>query len=67
MTCVVFDVFVDSVILTVKHTGNLSLDQMIEIARVMRPRSQARQLAGTVKEVLGTAQVRHHQAPAMHN
>lgn len=32
---------------------------MIEIARTMRSRSQARQLSGTLKEVLGTAQVSH--------
>lgn len=42
---------------SVKHSGNLTLDQMIEIARTMRSRSQARQLSGTLKEVLGTAQV----------
>ena len=39
----------------VKHDGNLTLDQIIEIARVMRERSMARTLAGTVKEILGTA------------
>ncbi|TOF75146.1 50S ribosomal protein L11, partial [Vibrio parahaemolyticus] len=38
------------------HTGNLTLDQMLEIARTMRPRSQAKALSGTLKEVLGTAQ-----------
>lgn len=42
---------------TVKHNGNLSLDQMIDIARTMRPRSQAKALSGTLKEVLGSAQV----------
>ena len=36
------------------HDGNLTLDEVIEIARVMRPRSMARQLAGTCKEILGT-------------
>jgi len=40
----------------IKHNGNLSLDQMIDIARIMRPRSLAKNLGGTVKEVLGTAQ-----------
>ncbi|MPC39776.1 60S ribosomal protein L12 [Portunus trituberculatus] len=30
--------------------------KMVEIARIMRPRSQARALSGTLKEVLGTAQ-----------
>ena len=38
----------------IKHTGNLSLDDIVEIARVMRDRSCARQLKGTVKEILGT-------------
>lgn len=41
---------------TVKHSGNLTMDQIIEIARTMRPRSMARKLEGTVKEILGTAQ-----------
>lgn len=40
----------------IKHSGNLSLDQIIDIARIMRPRSQAVLFAGTVKEILGTAQ-----------
>ena len=38
----------------IKHTGNLELDTIIEIARVMRDRSCARKLKGTVKEILGT-------------
>lgn len=38
----------------VKHNGNLTLDQVIEIAKEMRERSMARKLAGTVKEILGT-------------
>ncbi|XP_069990140.1 large ribosomal subunit protein uL11-like isoform X1 [Penaeus vannamei] len=40
----------------IKHNGNLTLDQMIDIARTMRPRSQAKALSGTLKEVLGSAQ-----------
>lgn len=44
------------VLSTVKHSGNLSMDQIIEIAKTMRPRSMARKLEGTVKEILGTAQ-----------
>ena len=39
---------------SVVHDGDVTLDQVIEIARVMRPRSMARTLAGTVKEILGT-------------
>jgi large subunit ribosomal protein L12e len=40
----------------IKHTGNVALDEIIEIARIMRPKSLARELSGTVKEMLGTAQ-----------
>jgi len=36
------------------HNGNLALDDVIEIARIMRDRSCARELKGTVKEILGT-------------
>ena len=38
----------------IKHTGNISLDDVIEIARVIRPRSMAKELKGSVKEILGT-------------
>ncbi|VDK60205.1 unnamed protein product [Anisakis simplex] len=40
----------------VKHSADLSIDQIINIARQMRPRSMAKKLEGTVKEILGTAQ-----------
>ncbi|XP_035828068.1 60S ribosomal protein L12 isoform X2 [Aplysia californica] len=40
----------------VKHSGNITLDDIIKIARQMRPRSMAKVLGGTCKEVLGTAQ-----------
>merc|ERR1719150_2107311 len=36
------------------HNGNLTLDQVIDIAKEMRERSCARHLSGTVKEILGT-------------
>lgn len=39
----------------IKHTGNITLGDVIEVARIMRPRSCAKYLAGTVKEILGTA------------
>ena len=39
----------------IKHDGNITLDQVIEIARTMRPRSIANKLEGTVFEMLGTA------------
>lgn len=41
---------------SVKHNGNITFDEVVSIARVMRSRSMARQLAGTVCEILGTAQ-----------
>jgi len=40
----------------VKHNGNISYDTLLKIARIMRPRSMARKLEGTVLEILGTAQ-----------
>merc|ERR1719193_2950946 len=40
----------------VAHGGDISMDTVIDIARQMRPRSIARKLEGTVKEILGTAQ-----------
>merc|ERR1711860_8946 len=40
----------------IKHTGNLTFDDIINIARTMRPRSMAKELSGTCKEILGTCQ-----------
>merc|ERR1712176_522244 len=40
----------------IKHSGNITLDDIIDIARQMRTRSGARHLSGTCKEILGTAQ-----------
>ncbi|CAH1111353.1 unnamed protein product [Psylliodes chrysocephalus] len=40
----------------IKHSGNITFDEIITIAKQMRPRSMAKQLSGCVKEVLGTAQ-----------
>ena len=39
----------------IKHTKSIPLDEIIEIARTMRFKSLAKELKGTVKEVLGTA------------
>lgn len=36
------------------HNGNLTIEDVYEIARVMRDRSCAAKFAGTVKEILGT-------------
>merc|ERR1711890_202997 len=40
----------------IRHSGNISMDDIINAARVMRPRSMAKEFSGTMKEVLGTAQ-----------
>ena len=39
----------------IKHSKSIPLDEIISIARTMRFKSLAKDLAGTVKEVLGTA------------
>jgi large subunit ribosomal protein L12e len=39
----------------IKHDGDITIDQVYEIARTMRPRSMSKIFAGTVKEILGTA------------
>ena len=38
----------------IKHIGNISLDVVLEIAKTMRPRSMAKDLSDTVREILGT-------------
>merc|ERR1711939_515517 len=38
----------------IQHNGDITMDDVFEIARVMRPRSLARELSGTVREILGT-------------
>lgn len=38
----------------IKHNGNISLDDVCEIARIMKDRSCAASFAGGVKEILGT-------------
>merc|ERR1711922_52792 len=40
----------------IKPNGNISMDDIINAARVMRPRSMAREFSGVMKEILGTAQ-----------
>lgn len=40
----------------VKHNGNITMKQVIDIARTMRFKSLAKELSGTIKEILGTAQ-----------
>lgn len=39
----------------IKHTKSIPLDDIIDIARTMRSRSMAKELKGTVLEILGTA------------
>merc|ERR1711994_114341 len=40
----------------VKHNGNITMDDIYEAARIMRPRSMSKDLSGCMKEILGTAQ-----------
>lgn len=40
----------------VKHDGNIPFNVIVDIARQMREKSMARDLKGTVKEILGTTQ-----------
>ena len=40
----------------VVHSGSISMDDVIRIAKIMRPRSLAKKFEGTVLEILGTAQ-----------
>merc|ERR1711936_1555039 len=40
----------------IKHSGNITMDDIIEAARVMRPRSMSKEFSGCMKEILGTAQ-----------
>jgi len=39
----------------VVHDGNITMDDVLHAARTMRDRSMAKELKGTVKEMLGTA------------
>ncbi|XP_011932733.1 PREDICTED: 60S ribosomal protein L12-like [Cercocebus atys] len=40
----------------IQHSGNVTFDEIINIPRQMRHRPLARELTGTIKEILGTAQ-----------
>ncbi|XP_059948379.1 large ribosomal subunit protein uL11-like [Mesoplodon densirostris] len=40
----------------IKHSGNITFDEIVNIAGQMQHRSLARELSGTIKEILGTAQ-----------
>ena len=40
----------------IRHNGNITMDDIINAARIMRPRSNSRYLSGVMKEILGTAQ-----------
>jgi large subunit ribosomal protein L12e len=40
----------------IKHSGNVTLDEIFEIARTMKSKSLSKDLAGGAKEILGTAQ-----------
>ena len=40
----------------IQHSGSITMDDIIRIAKVMRPRSLSKKFEGTVLEILGTAQ-----------
>ncbi|XP_011800910.1 PREDICTED: 60S ribosomal protein L12-like [Colobus angolensis palliatus] len=40
----------------IQHSGNVTFDEIINIPRQMQHQSLARELTGTIKEILGTAQ-----------
>merc|ERR1711926_23935 len=40
----------------IKDNGNISMDDIINAAKIMRPRSKSKELSGVMKEILGTAQ-----------
>ncbi|XP_055093816.2 large ribosomal subunit protein uL11-like, partial [Symphalangus syndactylus] len=40
----------------IRHNGNITFDEIVNITRQMQHRSLARELSGTIKEILGTAQ-----------
>ncbi|XP_032609879.1 large ribosomal subunit protein uL11-like [Hylobates moloch] len=40
----------------IQHSGMITFDEIVNIALQMRHRSLARELSGTIKEILGTAQ-----------
>ena len=39
----------------IKHNGNITFDETVNTARQMRHPSLARELSGTIKEILGTS------------
>ena len=40
----------------IKHSGNITFDEIVSTARQMWHRSLARELSGTIKEILGATQ-----------
>merc|ERR1712203_573440 len=40
----------------IKYSGNITMDDIINAARIMRPRSMSKHLSGGCKEILGTCQ-----------
>merc|ERR1712123_402886 len=40
----------------IKHSGDITMDDIIAAARTMRPRSMSKEFSGVMKEILGTAQ-----------
>uniref|UniRef100_A0A8C2M4R3 Large ribosomal subunit protein uL11 C-terminal domain-containing protein n=1 Tax=Cricetulus griseus TaxID=10029 RepID=A0A8C2M4R3_CRIGR len=50
----------------IKHSGNITFNEIVSIARQMQHRSLARELSGTIKEILGTAQTVGYNVDGCH-
>ena len=55
-TCSVVPSTAALIIKALKHSGNISMDDIINASRIMRLRSMSREFSGVIKEILGTAQ-----------
>ncbi len=54
LSAIILIIFAHIFLSLVKHSGNLTMNDIYKVAREMRHRSQAKTFAGTVKEILGT-------------
>ena len=43
----------------IKHNGNITMDDILNSARIMRPRSMSKNLAGVVKEIQGNSELKY--------
>ena len=50
----------------IKHSGNITFDDSVNIAQQIQHPSLARELSGTIREILGTAQSVGHKVDGHH-